>query len=362
MKTYRVAQWATGAAGAASLKGIIRHPRLELAAVRVYSDEKNGKDAGELVDLPATGVVASNDSQAVFDAKPDCVIYSPMPWNVDEMCGLLAAGIHVITPCPYWFPWTQDPDAAAAIESACRKGGVNFHASGCNPGGVAERFPITFTGWCNRIDRIRMTEYGDCREYTAEGVIRELMNIGKTPQQVEDNPMKEMLKAFWYEPIDMIAEAIGSEVVEYEQRHNFGLATEEIADTAIGIIEEGTVALNNYQHIGRTREGTEIIEEQFWFMDDLDLKRIEGDWNVPRSSGWRIHIEGDVELIVDIDVGPDLPHAEHTAMGMSTTGFHCVNAVVDLCEAPDPGIKTYLDLPMVRGCMGTFSSRPQSAG
>jgi hypothetical protein len=30
-----------------------------------------------------------------------------------------------------------------------------------------------------------------------------------------------------------------------------------------------------------------------------------------------------------------------------------VNAVPAVCEAPEPGIKTFLDLPMITGCMGT---------
>ena len=42
MKKYKVIQWATGVAGTASLKGIIRHPKLELVGVKVYSDEKAG--------------------------------------------------------------------------------------------------------------------------------------------------------------------------------------------------------------------------------------------------------------------------------------------------------------------------------
>ena len=43
VKTYKVIQWATGVVGSASLKGIIRHPRLELVGVKVYSDEKAGR-------------------------------------------------------------------------------------------------------------------------------------------------------------------------------------------------------------------------------------------------------------------------------------------------------------------------------
>ena len=56
MRKYKVIQWATGVVGKAALTGIIRHPRLELAGVRVYSEEKEGVDAGDLAGLPATGV------------------------------------------------------------------------------------------------------------------------------------------------------------------------------------------------------------------------------------------------------------------------------------------------------------------
>ena len=45
MKTYKVIQWATGVVGTAAPKGVIRHPKLELVGVKVYNDEKAGKDA-----------------------------------------------------------------------------------------------------------------------------------------------------------------------------------------------------------------------------------------------------------------------------------------------------------------------------
>ena len=162
-RKYKVIEWATGVVGAAALKRIIEHPQLELAGVKVYSDEKTGKDAGDLVGLPATGVKATQDVEEILATDADCVIYCPMPWDLDEMCRILESGKHVITPCPYWFPHKQNPEVAAQIEKACRAGNVNLHASGCNPGGIAERFPLTFTGWCNRIDRITIT----CLLYTS---------------------------------------------------------------------------------------------------------------------------------------------------------------------------------------------------
>jgi len=352
MQTYRVIQWATGVVGTASLKGVIRNPALELVGVKVYSDEKVGRDAGDLCGMGATGIRATQDVEEILTLDADCVLYCPMPWGVDEMCRILESGKHIITPCPYWFPFIQDAEAANQIEAACKKGGVNFHASGCNPGGIAERFPLTFSGWCNRIDRITMTECGDCRSYASEGVIRELMNLGKTPEEAENNPIKEMLKAFWYEPIEMIAEGLGAEVVSYEARHDFILANQDI-ETAVGIIAKDTIALNHYQHIGVTREGTEIIQEQIWFMDDNDQKRLQKKMDIPRESGWRIKLEGDVNLNIDVDFPPELSQPERVAQGMATTGNHLVNSVHHVCEAPNPGIKTFLDLPMITGRMGT---------
>ena len=354
-KTYRVIQWATGVVGSAALKGIIRHPKLELVGVKVYSDDKQGLDAGDLIGADKTGVIATQDVDEIMALEADCVLYCPLPWDLAEMCRLLESGKHLITPCPYWFPFVQNPDVASAIRAACKKGNVNMHASGCNPGGIAERFPLTFTGWCNRIDRITMTECGDCTTYSSEGVMRNLMNLGATPEQATRNPIKDMLAKSWNEPIDMIAEGLGTQIVSYEAEHDFILANQPI-ETAVGIIEEGTIALNHYRHIGITAEGTEIIQEQIWYVDDIEQTRLQRKMDIPRQSGWRIKLEGDVNLNIDVDFPSELTQDERVAQGLSTTAFHIVNAIPLVCEASDPGIKTYLDLPMITGCMGTYET------
>ncbi len=60
-RTYRVIQWATGVVGQAALRHFIENPAFELAGVLVYNPDKVGKDAGELVGLPPTGVIATDD-------------------------------------------------------------------------------------------------------------------------------------------------------------------------------------------------------------------------------------------------------------------------------------------------------------
>ncbi len=71
MQRYKVIQWATGVVGRAALKGILQHPRLELVGLRVYSAEKEGQDAGELIDRPPCGVKATRDSDEI--ATPSSV-------------------------------------------------------------------------------------------------------------------------------------------------------------------------------------------------------------------------------------------------------------------------------------------------
>ena len=87
--------------------------------------------------------------------------------------------------------------------------------------------------------------------------------------------------------------------------------------------------------------------------------------DIPRESGWRIALEGDITLNIDIDFPPDLTHGERVAQGLSTTAFHCVNAIPLLCDAEEPGFKTYLDLKMIMGCVGPYEPRnsisPRSA-
>ncbi|MCZ6784979.1 MAG: hypothetical protein O7G30_16900 [Proteobacteria bacterium] len=66
MKKYRVVQWATGVVGSAALRGILRHPKLELVGVKVYSEAKEGLDAGDIIGTDRTRVRATRDVDAIM--------------------------------------------------------------------------------------------------------------------------------------------------------------------------------------------------------------------------------------------------------------------------------------------------------
>ena len=72
----RVVVWATGGIGSIAIRAIERRPDLDLVGVWVHSEEKVGKDAGELANGEPIGLAATNDADALIALKPDCVIYA----------------------------------------------------------------------------------------------------------------------------------------------------------------------------------------------------------------------------------------------------------------------------------------------
>ena len=87
----RVIHWGTGAVGREVLAAVL-DPRsgLELAGVRVYSDDKDGVDAGLLIGRDPVGVTAAADVDRVLAIDADCVVYTPRLTDLDEVCATRA--------------------------------------------------------------------------------------------------------------------------------------------------------------------------------------------------------------------------------------------------------------------------------
>ena len=92
-KKYRVILWGPGSIGAELLTAILDYrDDLQVVGVRVYSDAKNGVDAGTLVGRDAIGVAATTDVDEIVALDADCVIYTPRNGDLDDICTLLASG------------------------------------------------------------------------------------------------------------------------------------------------------------------------------------------------------------------------------------------------------------------------------
>ena len=101
---YRVIQWATGNVGKQAVLGVLAHPELELAGCWVHGEDKDGRDVGEICGVGETGVAATRDVEALLASEADCVIYTPLLADPDEVRRIVESGKNVVTPLGWFFP------------------------------------------------------------------------------------------------------------------------------------------------------------------------------------------------------------------------------------------------------------------
>src|SRR4029079_717557 len=97
----RVVQWSTGNVGRQALAAVLDHPDLELVGLFAFGADKVGRDVGELSGRASTGVVATDDVDALVALAPDCVVYTPAFGDDDIVVRFLEAGINVVTTSGY---------------------------------------------------------------------------------------------------------------------------------------------------------------------------------------------------------------------------------------------------------------------
>ena len=346
--SYRVVQWATGNLGRAAVEGILSHPELTLAGVWVHSDDKAGRDAGEVCGIGPIGITTTQRIEDVVALAPDCVLYSPLLPIADEVVTLLAAGINVVTPLDWFYP---EPARAEAVAKACAEGGSTLFGTGIHPGGMTEQIPLVLSAFSREITHVKCEEFSDCRSYGAIDVLQHIMLFGKSEEVAKRSSMLNLLGGGFSQSIRMIADALGFRLdPEISTRHDIGLATAKI-EVPFGTIEPGQLAAQRFIWQGNVGGEPVVTAAVNWFMGTED---IDADWLDPANGeGYFMEVTGDPPVRVSLaGVHPDgtttLEEVRKRNPGMVATAIHCVSAIPYVCAA-EPGIRTYLDLPLVAG-------------
>lgn len=340
--TYRVIQWATGLVGQEAIKGIVAHPELELVGCWVHSPAKVGLDAGTIAGIAPTGVVATNSIEEICAIDADAVVYSPMLADEGEILALIGSGKNVVTPIGYIFP--RRDSRTAEMEAACVAANVTLHGTGEHPGGITERFPLTFSAFCRDIRHVRMEEFSDIRNYAAASMVRDVMLFGQAPEVAAQSPMLKVMANGFLQSIDMVAHELGWTLdAKKRTQHEMSVATRPI-DSPVGVIEAGTVAAQRFTWQGTIHGEPVITVRTNWMMDDGHL-----------ADGWSL---GEQRFEVELTAEPPLLvtfHGLHPPVlgedswiGLIAPAMHCVNAIPYVVRA-EAGIKTYLDLPLIAG-------------
>ena len=356
---YKIIQWTTGYTGAYALKYILRNPALKLVGLKCFTENKAGKDAGDICGLPAVGVKATMSEEELLKLDADCVVYTPGMYdmqnpsipgsNTHEMLKtllrLLESGKNVVsTVCPFLDTgyYAGGDKVREQIEAACRRGNTTFFATGFEPGFMGDVLPLTLASTCGVVSKFTATEALDYSAYTAFDTLKQ-MGFGCKPEALGAQGI-EGIRLTWGSVPYMAARGLGVTLDDMKVDVEIFLAPDQFS-IACGVIDKGTIAAMLFRVTGIVGGKPKIVLQHVnRLRDDMapDWPRIEP------AGGYRIEIEGTNPMVATFQIG--LPGGEGSSFveAMAMTAARCVNSIEAVVQA-SPGFKTFLDLPPLTG-------------
>jgi len=337
-RPYRIVQWATGNIGTRALRAVIEHPNMTLAGLYVYADSKSGRDAGELCGLSSIGIKATRSIDEIVALGADCVLYMPQYCNFDELCPLLASGANIVTTRGEFLnPARLDPAVRQRVEEACYTGGTSIHSTGSSPGFITEAVPLVLTSIQRRLDSLRIHEYADLSKRDSPDMLFNVMGFGRPPPKSDEGRLHYLREAFG-PSLELVASALSIPLDSVEVSGDTA-TVHRTTQIAAGVLEAGTMAAQRTT-VSVTSKGRAVLSfTATWYCTD-DLNE---SWDL-RPTGWRIEVEGDTPL--DVDLRMPIPLERMASVSPGYTAHRAVNAAPFVCEAA-PGIRSSVELPQI---------------
>lgn len=349
--SYKVIQWATGHVGLAALRAIIEDPDLDLVGVRVYSESKDGVDAGELCGLSPTGVKATRDVDALLALGADCVCYTAMESDgiepvLDDFVRILESGTNVVasTLLPLVFPPSMPElmgDAEARLEAAGRKGGATIHVTGVNPGCLLDVIPPLLASGVLDLESIAVAEhFPDISCYQEGALAKEMFGLSMSPQEWDAmlEVRQMMMTEYFGSALKLLAHGLGGTTSEIRAEIRRFETDEELKLPGLAL-PAGSVAAIHAQ-LDCSVGATSLTYHEY--VSAYESVKRPG-WPEPPggSGGYLIEIVGRPRMQVEIGFEAEGRHP--MAEAFVYTSHRLVNAIAPVCAA-EPGVSQFLEV------------------
>lgn len=354
----RVVQFSTGNVGQHSLRALIGRPDIELVGVHAASAEKVGRDAAELCGLAdPTGVIATDDIDALIALKPDCVVYTALgetrPMEaLEQMSRFLSAGINVVGTSMVWLvtPRQADDWLRGPLEEACAKGNSSLYVNGIDPGYSGDTAVLAALSLATRAESVTVREvfdYGNYDDYEYTGTA---MGFGSKPG---DDPamafLPGVITTMFGGLVRSIAAHLCVDLDDVTERFE-PWYTDQRIECKMMIVEPGGMAGVRFAAEG-LRGGAPVITVEH---TTRLTPAAAPDWEYPPDGHSGVHkviIEG--EPRVEINTLLSHPVLDVTEAGCVSTAARVVNVIDWVCRAP-AGLISMEEIPpseMARGLM-----------
>ncbi len=345
----RVIVWGTGFVGKLVLRELLDHPELELAGVIVHDPQKDGRDLGDLLGLPPTGIVATCDVDRALAVPADAVAYfGPtamyLQANLENMSKALRAGKNVVSTAmtPFVYPAACNPAILQPLVDACMAGQTSCFTTGIDPGFANDLLPLVLLSACARVDRLRISEILDYSTYAGD---MSPMGFGAPLDERCLLEEPELLIFAWGHTLPMIAHAVGVQLDRIDTVWEKWPAEQPIR-YAQGTIEPGRCAAIRFEIRGWVGGEPKLVLEH--------VNRIGSDvaphWPRPTSvtnDAYRVVIEGSPNITQETTFRGARDRDANSG-GCLATGMRALNAIPAVCAAP-PGLLSTLDVPFTPG-------------
>jgi len=337
---YRVVHCGTGNVGAAALRAILQHPDLELVGHFVSTPAKVGRDSGEIVGVPPSGVIATNDWAELVELRADCLTYFGDSIGrereaIADLVPFLERGTNVVTFSGFALahPATAPPELRGPIEAACRAGNSSCYFTGIDPGWATTDLAIASLAAANRVDCVRVLELGWWGNYTAEFVCREYFGFGKEPGFQPLLVTGGFIEQMWAPTLHQLAEVLDVAIEEMKVVYETDCLDHDV-ETGFGTVKAGTASVVRFELQALSGGRPFAVVEHV----DCVARDVGKQWKQPYGPtdlAYRIEVEGDPSFSVEMSFGRG---------GMTIAAMPAINCVPAVCRAA-PGLLGPLDVP-----------------
>lgn len=339
----------TGGVGSSVVRLVQSNPAFELVGVLVHSEDKDGKDAGDIVGIPTTGVIATRDVDALVALKADVLSWHGIDWQPDVMANFLRAGTNIYTSMGGWF-LPSEPDYEL-IQAAGSEGSAALLAGGNIPGLISDVLPLFASGYSANVTFIRCWQRDHVPHYASAYQLGNFLGFG---DQIPDKPIDldgelPFADASWEwcigQSAQIVAQGLG---IPYDRtkltKKEFGAASQDTVLQPSGlVIKKGDVAgarwtLTAYSN---GKPFYEVVNEQ---TAELGLG---ADWRQSVDEpNWRVLVEGSPDVEVQLALPGSHDDPDHVAALNAARAVACLTRVVQVSKT---GWVTILDLPAAVG-------------
>lgn len=287
---------------------------------------KLGRDLGELLGGPPSGVLISDNIGALATTNADVVLHatgSALARVQQQLLDIMGIGANIVSTCEELaYPWTTQPQLAAALDAAARRAGVTVLGTGVNPGYAMDALPLMLTAPCAAVDAVRVLRVVDAAQ--RRGPLQKKVGAGLSVAQFDEQVRARTVRHVGLpESLHMLATSLGWQLERTDDVIEPVIAEQAVV-TDIVNVQPGQVA-GVRQVASGFKDGREVLRLELRMYlgapDPQDTIEIDGNPPVRMSIAGGLH--GDV-----------------------ATAAMVVNAINSVARAV-PGLASMADAPLV---------------